>query len=54
MEARARAAESFNADLKLLRHMTAHEPDKNWPKPKNMSQLATLLKYKNSPNQFRS
>ena len=54
MEARARAAESFNADLKLLRHMTAHEPDKNWPRPKNMAQLATLLKYKNSPNQFRS
>jgi hypothetical protein len=54
MEARNRTVDSFNADLKLLRHITAHEPEVSWPKPKNIAQLATLLKFKNPPNQFRS
>lgn len=46
--------DSFNSDLKLLTRLTADVPRPNWPKPKNMSQLATLLKYKNGPGNFDS
>lgn len=54
MESRNRAAEGFNADLKLMRQITAHQPQFDWPKPKNIAQLATLLRHKNPPNQFRT
>ena len=50
----ARTMNNFNNDLKLLTRLTADVPRPNWPKPKNISQLATLLKYKNNPNNFDS
>ena len=46
--------DSFNADLRLLRNIAAHQPALDWPKPKNISQLGTLLRHKNPPNQFKA
>jgi hypothetical protein len=46
--------DSFNADLKLLRNIGAHQPQPDWPKPRNIAQLATLLRHKNPPNQFNA
>lgn len=46
--------ERLSTDLKLMRQMTAESIEAGWPRPRNMAQLATLLRFKNSPSNFPS